>query len=485
MSHLLARLRSAFTPAKPPPDVELLSRFLDHNDQDAFTELVRRYGPMVLGVCRRILGDGPDAEDAYQAVFLVLAKRAASVRVIGRIGGWLHGVATLTAKKARGRCAKRHVREQAAGVLTDIPARQPEPSDLTAVLDEALAAIPEKYRTAVVLCELLQLTLDQAAAELGVPRGTVASRLARGREALGKRLLRRGLFSFAAPVLSVEPLTVDPTPSAQSLSREVLRTMTASHLRWLPLAVLPFIAVAAGLLAADPPKPTAPPPKAEEKAKRNATVARVKLVGIGGLLEQPAIRKQLALTDKQDEQLKAAREEVAKGMKAMMDEAKLNQKNFTDLSDIQLYMERLGDTANDYDTKASKIITPEQAYRLKQVMLQREGPTAYLNRYAVRELALTPEQEDKIGESVGPLTRPKFNDITLSALAMPEDPKAAKLIQQRAAALDDMREAAVKHLTADQKAKWKEMVGEEVATAILVVASADAFVMRLALEAGK
>src|SRR5438270_441197 len=123
MSHLLSRLRSAFTPAVPPtPDVELLSRFIGRNDQDAFAELVRRYGPMVLGVCRRTLGTGPDADDAYQAAFLVLAKRAVTVRGIGRVAGWLHGVATLCAKKTRTRRARCRLRERASGMLVDVPA---------------------------------------------------------------------------------------------------------------------------------------------------------------------------------------------------------------------------------------------------------------------------------------------------------------------------------------------------------------------------
>lgn len=230
--------------------------------------------------------------------------------------------------------------------------------------------------------------------------------------------------------------------------------------------------------------PAADPPKVEEKPKRNATVERVKLVGVGGLLEQPSIRKQLNLTDKQNEQLKAVREEVLKAIKALAEDAKL-KKTDNDLSEIQLMADRLGEAVNEYDVKAAKVFTPEQAYRLKQVILQREGPTALLGRYAVRELGLTPEQEDKIGEAVGPLTRPKYYDLTSSALLMAEDPKVAKLIQRRAAALDDIREAAMKHLTADQKAKWKEMIGDEVASAILVVASADAFVMRLSIEGAR
>src|SRR5262245_54252267 len=143
MSHLLARLRSAFTPtALPTPDVELLSQFLDRNDQDAFAELVRRYGSMVLGVCRRTLGNSPDADDAYQAAFLVLAKRAATVRSIGRVAGWLHGVATLCAKKARTRRARQRLHEQASGMLVEVPATETTTAELSAFLDEELAAIP-------------------------------------------------------------------------------------------------------------------------------------------------------------------------------------------------------------------------------------------------------------------------------------------------------------------------------------------------------
>ncbi len=475
MSHLLARLRSAFTPAVQTPDVELLTRFLDRNDQDAFAELVRRYGPVVLGVCRRTLGDGPDAEDAYQAVFLVLAKRAATVRGIGRVGGWLHGVATLTAKKARARRAKRRQREQAGGLLADVPAiDNPVSADLTAVIDDELAAIPEKYRTAVVLCELRQLTLDQAAAELGVPRGTIASRLARGREALGKRLLRRGLFSVIPPVLSFESPPVDLTPAAESLSREVLRTMTVSKHRWLPLAVLPLIAVSAGLLAADPPKPTAPPPKAEEKQKRNATVERVKLVGIGGLLEQQAVRKEMRLTKEQQEKLTEAKAEVRKQLKVIQAATdRLRGKE-----DIAKYLnsnEQYTDVLAAHDLTVGKLLTPEQLYRLKQIQLQREGPTALLSRYAVRELGYTPEQEDNLAEAMKPLLKPKLMDVVPQALAVSDSPERGLIIQQLSATLDAVREDAIKCLTAEQKAKWKEMIGEEVATAILVVASPESF----------
>ena len=479
MSHLLARLRSAFAPPVPTPDVDLLARFLDRNDQDAFTELVRRYGPMVLGVCRRTLGDGQDADDANQAAFLVLATRAATVRGFGRVAGWLHGVATLCAKKVRVRRAKARQREQTGGLLTDVPTSAPEPSDLPAVLDEELAAIPEKYRTAVVLCELRQLTLDQAAAELGVPRGTVASRLARGREALGKRLLRRGLFSLVPPVLCVEPPPVAPTPAAESVSREVLRTMTVSNLRWLPLAVIPIVAVAAGLLAADPPKPVAQPAKPEEKAKRNATVERVKLVGVGGLLEQEVVRKDLGLSRDQEKLIDTAKDKLVEGKNAL---SKVEAKPSEDrLQTGYLMVEQFGDMALAYDVAALKALTDDQAYRLKQLSLQREGPAALLGRFAARELALTTEQEDKLAEAMKPLTKPKVFDMGYE-LAKGVPPEGVPVIKQHAAFIDAVKEKSLAVLTDAQRKKWAQMVGVELPTDVLLLTSANGFLVGIAMN---
>ncbi len=483
MSHLLARLRSAFAPPVPTPDVELLSRFLDRNDQDSFAELVRRYGLMVFGVCRRTLGDGPDAEDAYQAVFLVLAKRAATVRSIGRVGGWLHGVAALTAKKVRARRAKRWQREQAGGLLADVPTTDsPVSADLAAVIDDELAAIPEKYRTAVVLCELRQLTLDQAAAELGVPRGTVASRLARGREALGKRLLRRGLLSAVPPALPVlYPPTFDPPPTADSISREVLRTMTVSHLRWMPLAVLPLIAVAAGLFAADPPKPTATPPKAEEKEKpkRNATVERVKLVGVGGLLSQEAVRRDVGLTEAQVKKIDVEKGKLLEGIKEI-GKAKRPDENSTQT--LYILVEQCGDLALHYDEAVAKVLDAEQLYRLKQLSLQRDGPTALLGRFAARELALSAEQEDKIAELLKPLTKPKLFDVTVEISGKPLPKDGMLVVRQYAALVDGVKEKALGVLTGAQKKKWEAMVGGELPRDVLIFSSGDGYLMRLAIS---
>jgi RNA polymerase sigma factor (sigma-70 family) len=174
-------------------DGELLDQYLRRRDEDAFEALVRRHGPMVLGVCRRVLGNEADAEDAFQATFLVLVRKAASIVPRSLVGNWLYGVAHNTALKAKAMNSKRRTRKRQAGQMP-----RPEPSgedwqQLHAVLDEELSRLPEKYRAPLVLCELEGKTLKEAAQHLGWPQGTVAGRLSRARARLGQQLARRGL----------------------------------------------------------------------------------------------------------------------------------------------------------------------------------------------------------------------------------------------------------------------------------------------------
>ena len=190
-------------------DAELLGRFRDARDGAAFAELVRRHGPMVMGVCRRVLRHRQDAEDAYQAAFLVLARRAGDVARPERLAGWLHGVATRTALEARKR-ARSLGRERQVSVMPDPPAPHPtEPSrpgdDLRAVLDEELARLPEKFRVAVVLCDIEGRTREEAAAQLGVPVGTLSGRLTTAHRKLAGLLVRRGVASVGAALAALTP----------------------------------------------------------------------------------------------------------------------------------------------------------------------------------------------------------------------------------------------------------------------------------------
>jgi RNA polymerase sigma factor (sigma-70 family) len=185
-------------------DGELLARFTTHRDEAAFAELLRRHGPMVLGVCRRVLRNVHDVDDAFQATFLVLVRKAGSLSTPEAVGNWLHGVAYRTALKARTAAVRRRQCEQD---MADVPA--PEASDavlwssLRPVLDEEIQRLPAHYRTAFVLCHLEGMTNDEAARCLGCPTGTILSRLSRARERLRARLTRRGITLSTAALGAV------------------------------------------------------------------------------------------------------------------------------------------------------------------------------------------------------------------------------------------------------------------------------------------
>jgi len=182
---------------RPAADRDLLRAFAERRDGEAFAELVRRHGGLVHGVCERVLG--ADADDAFQATFLVLARKAGSVRRPELLGNWLYGVAVRCAKRAKARTAKRQAREQPV-IDWPAPAAGPDWRDVRPVLDEELARLPDKLRAAVVLCELEGVPRPEAAARLGVPEGTLSSRLARGKEALRRRLVKRGVTLSAIGV---------------------------------------------------------------------------------------------------------------------------------------------------------------------------------------------------------------------------------------------------------------------------------------------
>lgn len=175
-------------------DPSLLRAFINQRDQTAFALLVRRHGPMVLGVCRRMLGNFHDAEDAFQAVFLVLARNAVSVRKSASLASWLHGVAYRIAMKAKREAARRKKREQQAARPPQEKAnRDPAWSEVQAALDEEIQRLPVIYQTTFVLCCLQGLGHADAARRLGVKEGTVAARLSRARNQLHRALSNRGI----------------------------------------------------------------------------------------------------------------------------------------------------------------------------------------------------------------------------------------------------------------------------------------------------
>jgi RNA polymerase sigma factor (sigma-70 family) len=274
-------------------DAELLTCFIEQQDEAAFEALLRRHGLMVLGVCRRVLRNLPDAEDAFQATFLVLVRKAASIVPRAMVGNWLYGVAHTTAWRAHAATARRRLKERQVAAATPANAgRADAGEDLGPLLDRELACLPDKYRVPIVLCDLEDKTIKEAARHLGWPPGTVAGRLARGRKMLAGRLARRGLVLSAGAVAGLLPqkatavstsLVLSTVKAARvsaagqaavggvisstvaALTEGVLKTMWLTKLKPLAaaLVVLALVAFGGGLL-------TYPAAEAQEGRDRKA-----------------------------------------------------------------------------------------------------------------------------------------------------------------------------------------------------------------------
>jgi RNA polymerase sigma factor (sigma-70 family) len=258
-------------------DAELLDRFVAVRDELAFAALVERHGAMVLGVCRRVLGNLDGAEDAFQATFLVLARKAAVLARRDQLAGWLYGVAHRAALDARARTLRRKAKERRLTAMQ--PAKHPDPFDATelrAILDEELSRLPDRHRLPIVLCELEGLSRRDAAQRLAISEGTLSSRLARAKARLKDRLVRRGLAlsaSALAAALAEEahaailppalidstsraaataaagcPLTGVVSTSVATLTEGVLKTMLIAKLKSVAF-VTAFAFVATGVAA--------------------------------------------------------------------------------------------------------------------------------------------------------------------------------------------------------------------------------------------
>ncbi|HTU90099.1 MAG TPA: sigma-70 family RNA polymerase sigma factor [Gemmataceae bacterium] len=209
-------------------DKELLEWFVRRHEEAAFAALVRRHGPMVLGVCRRVLRHSHDAEDAFQATFLILVEKAHRLKRPELLANWLYGVAYRTALHARQRGARRSEREREAAAMS-VPKSDPEyePTELRRVLDEELHRLPEKYRAPLILCYLEGKTNEEAAQVLGWPSGSMSHRLARGRELLRERLQSRlaGLTILLPTIVLADyfrPDVVPPLLAATTVNAAVI-----------------------------------------------------------------------------------------------------------------------------------------------------------------------------------------------------------------------------------------------------------------------
>jgi RNA polymerase sigma factor (sigma-70 family) len=271
-------LADLFRRSAPDPrrDGDLVAAFLGRRDEGAFAELVRRHGPLVWGVCRRTLPDAADAEDAFQATFLVLVRRAGRMTAAGTVGPWLHRVAVLTARTARRKNARRLARFAPLPDAVPAPASAPPPADL----DAALAVLSERSRAALLLCRLEGLTYREAADRLGCAEGTVASLVSRGLAKLRARFAGAELPALAVAVpaavgmaavraaVSSRLASAVAAPAAVTLAREVLRVFWIRKATAAGVATFALLAAGfgAGLTLRHPPdaagqeKAAVPPP---------------------------------------------------------------------------------------------------------------------------------------------------------------------------------------------------------------------------------
>ncbi|MEO2088669.1 MAG: sigma-70 family RNA polymerase sigma factor, partial [Gemmataceae bacterium] len=461
-------------------DARLLADFYAHRDEAAFAALVRRHQRAVWRVCSRTLREPADAEDAFQATFLVLARSGRMLADRGGIGGWLYRVAERVARKARTMAMNRKRYERKAGRPEAVTGQQA--NDLFEVVSAELDRLPENHRLAVVLCDLDGLSRADAAARLGWNEGTLSARLHRGRKELGERLRARGVTAplvGLAAVFAVSPLPARAADSAAALAcvvvesgltsravpasvaalvsqttREMAMRITTKALAVLTLAagVIGFGWV--GLPGGTTPRATAAPvPEVKKQAAPEVPPSAYPL------LHRRNVQKELKCTAEQRVALLDHFEDQAE---AMMANGPVLGGQFE-----AVLKERQEVEAKQNKEMAEKVLKPAQLVRLAEIDLQVRGAEAFTDPKVAEALRLTEDQKKSIGEAVD-----EIKNSNRGVQAMPAvpaggggpggvvvftanigfDPKARKAACDKAEAV----------LTKEQQAAWKKMTGEAV-----------------------
>jgi RNA polymerase sigma factor (sigma-70 family) len=253
MSNVLQILRRAVEnqQARELPDQDLLQRFVVRHDEAAFLALLRRHGPMVLSVCRALLPNEADAEDAFQAAFLIFVRKAGSIRKTPSLGSWLRGVAYRTARRAQTEFARRHKHEQLVGRREASSPDEMTWPEVQQVLHEELSGLSERYRAPLTLHYLQAKTLDESAAQLGLAKSTLKARLERGRAILRARLVRRGLGPAGVLLAAAWPTAAEAVLPAVLLGSTTAAALTlAAGQRTSAAVSAPVAALTEGVLKA-------------------------------------------------------------------------------------------------------------------------------------------------------------------------------------------------------------------------------------------
>jgi RNA polymerase sigma factor (sigma-70 family) len=493
-------------------DADLLRRFLLFQEEAAFTALVRRHGSMVLGVCRRVLGNHHDAEDAFQATFLVLARKAHAVADPAALANWLYGVAYRTALKARAATARRLAKEMQMRERPRSAAVVPEDwAELEACLDQELQRLPDHYRLPVVLCDLEGLSRKAAAGRIGVSEGTLSGQLFRARRMLAQRLQRHGLVLSAGALATLlsqagagatpAPAVVQATvkagvaavtaPSALaamvsapvlSLTTGVIGSMYLHKLKQLSTALAVLVAVlglgwACYALAATSPNPAratssgpAPHDKraaAKDQGPHNGGQAMADLLRNRKVLRE--LRCTVEQWDDLEDILEAADQRIQKTMTPLHKGGPGGQGGPPDFE--KLHKQWMKQCQAEYGKAIQQITTTilklKQVKRLGQLELQARGMAVYEDDRVRKALNLTGKQRAQVKRLMAKLKddlQPKMQGGGMQAgpgggiVVWNADPSA----KEAQALTDRAMRAAVNLLTAEQKKAWNDLIGTPV-----------------------
>jgi RNA polymerase sigma factor (sigma-70 family) len=462
-------------------DAQLLQRFCRQQDGEAFAALVRRHGPLVLGVCRRLLRHEQDAEDAFQATFLVLIKKAGGVDGRDTLAGFLYGIAYRTALKARSLAARRQRKEAEVAARTSAQWQPNEPPDLDAeLLDRELSRLPDRYRLPVLLCDLEGKSRKEAACLLGCSEGTLSGRLARARKRLADRLRQTGTagaLGAAGAVLSVAPALLASTVRTAeafatggavpapilTLTYGVMKTMLLAKLQKAAFGALALAAVCVALWGASALAAPAvalapvlePPAKAPEGPAPDASFVPVHL-----LQDRKVLRELNATAEQRDaiaDEIEAAEEVVGNLVTQLL--KNLEKLNPDELAKLQKQAE--GALTFASQKVITKVLDRKQQARLVQVALQAGGPEVFKAPAVAKELKLTDKQKAKVDEAVkkaGEALEQLFNPVDPT---VPLDPDALnpKVLQK---INDSAKKDVMDGLTKEQLETWKSMIGKPI-----------------------
>ena len=488
-------------------DAALLKQYLRDRDAESFALLVRRHGPIVLNVCRRMIPDRHLAEDAFQAVFMVLARKAEAVRPPERLPQWLYGVAYRVSQRARAMAARRAKRERTNAAMPDVGRSDHENDDLAAVIDEAIAVLSGPLRDAVILCELKGMNRKDAARQLGIAEGTLSSRLASARRKLAGILRHRGVVLPAGamianaavpPSLLTAAVQAFSNPHAVSATVRTLAQTGVGMLLANKLKIGVFAAVLSGFLTGGVSWSLASPAEAEPTAmpspkkrydpirKDAAKAAPVPAAAAdkatiealadmeGHLLLNRKVLKDLKCDFDQFDKIMDAMEAAQKRAQDKTSEAMAQFRANPAAGRNPVGFQKMVAEAQEVGAKelnkavagvVADALTPAQRKRLREIDLQARGHEAFTTPAVAKALDLNAKQKEQFAANAKQVEEDVARATQRPApVAVPGGFTARFNSADSEKAVRDARAEGLKRalavLTDDQKAAWKKLTGE-------------------------